>query len=69
MTQKELSYIEDAIGHETNIITICEDSIEDIEDANIVNFIDKEIKKHTKIKDKLMKVLKESSNEWSGNTR
>ena len=48
---------------ETNIITIFEDSIEELDDADIVNFMDKEIKKHTKTKEKLMKVLKESCNE------
>lgn len=63
MTAKELSYVEDAIGHETNIITILEDSLEDLEDANIINFLDSEIKKHTKSKEKLMKLLKEHCND------
>ena len=29
MTQKELSYVEDAIGHETNIIKILDDTIQE----------------------------------------
>ena len=34
MTQKELSYVEDAIGHEQNIIAIGEYSIELLEDKD-----------------------------------
>ena len=32
MTQKELLYLEDAIGHEKNIISIVEDTKERLED-------------------------------------
>ena len=35
MTQKELLYVEDAIGHEQNIISICQESINFLEDENV----------------------------------
>ena len=64
MTQKELLYYEDAIGHEENIIKICEESVLYLEDADLISFFQKEIKKHTNTKDKLIKLLKEKSNDW-----
>lgn len=63
MTQKELLYIEDAIGHETNIIAICEDTLNNLQDDDLVAFLNKEIKKHVSMKDKLMKVLEDKVNE------
>lgn len=62
MTQKELLYVEDAIGHETNIINICEDMINTLEDKNLVLFMEKQIKKHTNIKEKMMCKLEEKVN-------
>ena len=63
MTQKELLYIEDAIGHEQNIISICEDTINNLEDSNLVSFMKNEVKKHTSTKEKLTKILEAKSNE------
>ena len=39
MTQKELSYLEDAIGHEGNIIKICEETIKKLEDEELITFM------------------------------
>lgn len=63
MTQKELLYVEDAIGHEQNIISICEDMLNNLEDENLVSFMKSEIKSHTQTKESLIKVLEEKSNE------
>ena len=63
MTQKELLYIEDAIGHEQNIVKICTDSINNLEDNKLISFIENEIDKHNNIIKKLTKALEECSNE------
>lgn len=63
MTQKELAYVEDAIGHETNIIKICEDLVKNMEEENLVTFMNDEITKHTSMKEKLLSLLEEKSNE------
>ena len=63
MTQKELSYVEDAIGHETNIITIVENITKNLQDEDLVSFMEEEIKTHTSIKEKLISLLEEKSNE------
>lgn len=65
MTQKELSYLEDAIGHEKNIISICDETINMLEDEELISFFEKEIKYHEKLKNELMDLLEEKSNEWS----
>lgn len=59
MTQKELNYIEDAIGHEVSIIKILEESIKNLEDEELINFMDDEIDIHNNIKDNLMNKLEE----------
>ena len=63
MTQKELLYVEDAIGHEQNIISICEDTINNLNDKDLITFMKNEIKKHITTKDKLLKTLEDKSNE------
>ncbi|MBQ6284829.1 MAG: hypothetical protein IJK67_00760 [Bacilli bacterium] len=63
MTQKELSYVEDAIGHEKNIISICDETINMLEDEELISFFEKEIKYHEKLKNELMDLLEEKSNE------
>ena len=63
MTQKELLYVEDAIGHEENIICICNETACMFEDQNLVSFMNEEIKKHTKTKEMLIKLLEEKANE------
>ena len=64
MTQKELMYFEDAIGHEGNIIKIIEAGLENIENENISSFMEKELTKHTEIKENLMNLLEEKQNGW-----
>ena len=63
MTQKELSYVEDAIGHEENIIKILEDTISRLEDEDLSNFLGQQVERHTSLKEKLMNLLEEKSNE------
>lgn len=63
MTQKELLYVEDAIGHERIIISLCEFMVDSFEDEDLVSFIKKECKKHESILEKLEYLLKEKANE------
>lgn len=63
MTQKELLYVEDAIGHESNIISILDMTINSLEDDNLVTFLQKELKGHKAMKEKLIKMLEGYSNE------
>ena len=63
MTQKELAYIEDAIGHESNIINICNETLNLLEDKNLISFISKEIKKHENMKEELLNLLEVKCNE------
>lgn len=57
MTQKELLYVEDAIGHEQNIIRVLKWNIEDVNDESIQSFLEKQIKDHTSMEKKLKKLL------------
>ena len=63
MTQKELLYVEDAISHEQIIIDICNESINLFEDDDLCSFIEGEVKKHTKMKERLLSLLEGLSNE------
>jgi len=63
MTQKELLYLEDAVKHECNIIKICEDSLEKLDDEKLVTFLKKEIKKHESMKCELIDMLEVKCNE------
>ena len=65
MTQKELLYVEDAIEHESNIIKILEDTKNNLQDENLVSFIENNINTHTSIKETLLNKLEEKTNEWS----
>ena len=62
MTQKELLYLEDAIGHEQNIIKICNESLKNIEDERLISFMKKEIEKHTSLQESLINKLEEIVN-------
>ena len=62
MTQKELLYLEDAIGHEQSIIKICEESLKLLSDEQLTSFIENEINKHNSLKEELMTMLKEKAN-------
>lgn len=63
MTQKELLYIEDAIGHENTIIDLCNDMISNLEDKDLVTFTKKQMKSHIEIKDNLICLLEDNINE------
>ena len=63
MTQKELSYLEDAIGHEKTIISIINDMKNNLQDQNLVTFIENELNSHETLKENLMNKLEEKSNE------
>lgn len=63
MTQKELLYYEDAIGHEKNIIKICEESIKNLEDEKLVSFMQEEITMHNNLLNNLINKLEGESNE------
>ena len=65
MTQKELLYFEDAIGHETNLIKICEQSINYLENEELISFMKEEVKRHKNLLEKLMDKLGSESYEWS----
>lgn len=57
MTQKELLYVEDAIKHEQIIIDVCNESMNLLEDEDLCSFIGNEVKKHVKMKDKLISLM------------
>ncbi len=63
MTQKELLYMEDAIGHETNLIQICTYTIDTLEDKSLKTFMKGQLKKHENLKQKLMTILEDATNE------
>ena len=63
MTQKELLYMEDAINHEVSMINILNDSIDRLSDEDLIDFMNKEVKKHTNLKSKLLKKLGECCDE------
>lgn len=57
MTQKELLYVEDAIGHEQNVGAIIQEAISLLEDQSLKTFMKSELKKHQAIETKLMNLL------------
>ena len=63
MTQKELLYIEDAIGHENTIIKVCEDTIEKLSDESLVEFLRNQVNDHQEIKKELINLLEVIANE------
>ena len=63
MTQKELLYLEDAVGHEQNIISIIEEELQKLEDDNLITFMQEQLDKHTSTKENLINLLEENINE------
>ncbi len=63
MTQKELAYVEDAISHEGNIIKILGESINNINEESLKEFLQNEVNVHTSMKEKLLYLLEVKSNE------
>ena len=62
MTQKELLYVEDAIGHETTIVDVCNDIISHLDSEELISFIENEIRNHENIKNNLINALEAKSN-------
>lgn len=63
MTQKELSYFEDAIKHEENVIKIIDMSIASLSDPSLIDFMKDERIIHQGMKEKLINMLEVKSNE------
>lgn len=63
MTEKELLYLEDAVGHEKELISICEESINYIEEEDIKSFFESEKERHNVLLNKLIGVLEDKANE------
>jgi len=63
MTQKELLYMEDAINHEISIISILNKSIEDLDDSDLINFLEDEINVHEELKERLLNHMEDKSYE------
>ena len=62
MTQKELSYVEDAIKHECNIVSLLETNLDCLGEENLISFFESEIKSHNKTKESLLKLLEKHCN-------
>ena len=62
MTQKELLYFEDAVWHEDSIIKILTNSIDNLDDEELINFMQNEVEKHSRLKQELMDMLGEKNN-------
>ena len=63
MTQKELAYVEDAIGHEKNIISIIDETINNLENEDLIDFLNDELEVHKETKEKLLNMLEVKANE------
>lgn len=49
MSPKELSYIEDALGHETFLKTQCQDAVSNLQDAELKACVEQLKQKHEQI--------------------
>ena len=63
MTEKELLYYEDALGHEDNLISIIKESIKLLEDERLINFLKNQEEIHQKNKNSLKNLLEDKNNE------
>lgn len=63
MTQKELLYMEDAIGHAQNLETIFTNFSNALEDSDLRAFVEKLVKKEQTLGEKLLKVMEDIANE------
>jgi len=62
MTQKELLYLEDAIGHEQNIIKIINNNLENLSNEELITFMNNELSIHKERCNLLINLLKEKAN-------
>ncbi|MCI8577192.1 MAG: hypothetical protein HFG64_06705 [Lachnospiraceae bacterium] len=51
MSPKELSYIDDALGHEKFLKTQCQEAAKNLQDAELKNFVEQISTKHQQIFD------------------
>lgn len=63
MTHKELLYVEDAIGHEDNIIKIVTDTINQLSNDELKDFLEEKLNEHIAFKVELMNLLEDYANE------
>ena len=62
MTQKELLYMEDAIGHEKNLATLMENFSNSLNDKNLASFLKKQAKRHNRLEKKLIEIMEVITN-------
>lgn len=63
MTEKELLYVEDAINHESNIIAYVTDSINNLENEDLKDFMEEKLNEHIAFKVELINMLEDYANE------
>ena len=63
MTQKELSYVEDAVSHEDALMQTLNDFISKLQNEELKSFISNEVNVHTTMKNELMHLLEVKANE------
>ena len=63
MSQKELLYVEDAVGHERIIQASIEEIVNQLDDENLVDYMKEELKTHQKMEEELMNLLEDVKNE------
>ncbi len=63
MTQKELLYLKDACEHEKHLISICTETVNMLEDEDLISFFEKEIKKHEKMQKEILEEMEECLDE------
>ena len=63
MTQKELLYLEDAVGHEENIIQILNETKNNLEDEKLINFTENEIILHKETEENLLNLMEVKADE------
>ena len=57
MTQKELLYVEDAINHEKVIIESINSIIDELDDKDLVDYMNNELETHEEINNNFMNLL------------
>ena len=57
MTNKELLYVEDALGHEQFMQKCCKDSSSQIQDQNLSNYLKELEQTHTNLLNKFLNLL------------
>ena len=63
MTEKELLYIEDAVNHESNIIQIVTDIINNLEDEHLKEYMEEKLNEHMAFKVELINALEDFADE------